>query len=491
MRKLSAALWMCAIVTALWVGQSVAPALAVAPGSAQLLRTMGEEIAQIAEKAQPSVVSIHATSIREEKASSSDDMQKQFEEFFGPFGPQFRFRLPDLPDKRREDALGSGFIIDPKGIILTNNHVVADMDRLEVIMSDGAKYPAKVLGADPESEVAVVKIEAKGLPALELGDSDDLKVGHFVIGVGSPMGLSRTVTFGIVSALDRSEVRVTSFANFIQTDAAINRGNSGGPLLDADGKAVGVNTFIVTTSGGSEGLGFSIPINQAKAVADQLIKYGKVERGYLGVKIGELTPEAAEHLDTGDRKGAIVEEVFEDKPAAKAGLRSGDAIVAIEGKPVKSMNDVLNKIASYAPGEKINLTVVRHGKEKKISAELALRPSQKDLTDQMQDRGPRSGSDDKVEIESIGMGVRTLDSDTAEKAGFSGEKGVLITNVDVAGKAYEIGLKPGMVIQEANGMEIQGVEDLRKALETGKDKRTVMLRILDRTGSQLVFLPRK
>ncbi|MFW6255858.1 MAG: Do family serine endopeptidase, partial [Candidatus Sumerlaeota bacterium] len=412
-----------------------------------------------------------------------------FEEFFGP-----QFRIPRGPNRQqefRQPGLGTGFIIDPDGTILTNSHVVADSDEIEVIMDDGTTYDAKLLGSDPESEVAVIKIDAKNLKYLEPGNSDEMRVGNFVVAIGNPQGLSQSVSFGIVSAINRSEIRITDFSNFIQTDAAINMGNSGGPLLNADGKVIGINTAIVSTSGGSQGLGFAIPVNQAIEIAQILKTKGKMERGYLGIWMQELSPEMAEFLSAKDKTGAVVLQIMPDAPA-QGQLKVDDAIIAVEGENVEGSNDVMNRIASMMPGDKVDMTVIRDGKRKKVTVKLGTRPSRKDLM-MARIHGTQPGQEDAKGKElDLGFTVEKLTQAKAREIGFEEEKqGLLVTNVDVKSKAYKNGLRENMVIEQVNRQDVSSLSGLNKALDAEKAKKHILLRVITPIGAQLILIPRE
>jgi serine protease Do len=470
------------------VGQNVAPQVAYAEKSSGILRAMGDEIADIVQKARPAVVRIESTTIV--KPGGPGDPRRYFEEMFPPgFREWIMPRIPEgeLPPLR---GLGSGFIIDSKGLILTNSHVVQDTDEIEVILDDGRKFPGKVVGSDPESEVAVVKIDAKDLPTVETGDSDSLKVGNLVVAIGSPQGLFQSVSFGIVSALNRSEVGITAFPNFIQTDAAINRGNSGGPLLDIEGRVVGICTAIISTSGGSEGLGLSIPINQALKWARQLEEFGEVRRGYLGVQFRDLAG-FAEHLGTGDAKGAVVVEVQPNTPA-EGNLKVNDAIISVNDEKLSSGMDLLNRIATLKPGEKVELGVIRDGKGMAVKIELAKRPGAEELASGGAPKpSEKPGGPADEDVQEMGFSVRPLaEGETARLGLPPGQGGLLVTQVRVSSKAYGAGLREGMVIEEANKGGVRTADELREALKAGKDKDTVMLRVRHRQGAGLVLIPK-
>lgn len=472
------------LVLLLVLGQFGAPQAFSASVSNGLLKQMSDEIANVVERVRPAVVSVQSTSIKK--------MEDPFEPFEQMFGPQFRERFaPQMPKEQeyRQQGLGSGFIIDPSGIILTNNHVVADMDNIKVMMNDGREFKAKVLGADPDSEVAVIKIDATNLPTLELGNSDDLKIGNFVIAIGSPLGIEfrQTVTLGIVSALKRA-VGITSYDSFIQTDAAINLGNSGGPLIDVDGNVVGINTAIVSRTGGSEGLGLAIPINDARKVADVLRKGGKMQRGYLGLQGSDLTADAATYLGAEDQTGLIITMVMPGTPADKAGLKAQDAVVGLNGEKIANYSEFRNKVAALAPGDKVNLKVYRNKKQMDVTATLAQRPSRKELIAESNGGAPTQEKPEKIDL---GFSVQKLTPKTAEALGYQGKKGVLVTEVDPSSDAGREGLAPKMLITEINNKKVETVEQAKKAIEAGKKMDKVYLLVETQKGStQLIIVPR-
>jgi len=290
-----------------------------------------------------------------------------FEKFFGD-------RNPDQPEDRRDTSLGSGVIISPQGYILTNNHVIEQADEIEIALKDGRTAVAKVVGTDPESDLAVLKTEIEGLPSITLGRSENLEVGDVVLAIGNPFGVGQTVTMGIVSATGRDRLGLHTFENFIQTDAAINPGNSGGALVNASGHLIGINTAIFSRSGGSQGIGFAIPIANAKEVTEQIIQHGHVVRGWLGIEIQDLTPQLAESFGLKDTNGVIVAGVLRDGPADKAGLTPGDIILLVEGEAITDGKQTVKRIAKAVPGTRIELTILRSGKKSTVSATTSERP---------------------------------------------------------------------------------------------------------------------
>lgn len=369
--------------------------------------------------------------------------------FNDPFFQQFFGRqMPQQPAERQFRSLGSGVIVDAeKGYILTNNHVIANADKISVTLNDNRTFDAKVVGKDPDTDIAVIQIKAKNLIAVPLGNSDNLQVGDFVVAIGNPFGLSHTATSGIVSALGRTGIHDGSYENFIQTDASINPGNSGGALVNLEGQLVGINSAILSKSGGNIGIGFAIPVNMARSVMEQIIKYGKVKRGLLGVTVQDLTPDLAKSFNIKETEGAVVSQVMKDSAAEKAGVKQGDVIVSVDGKPVKGSSDLRNAIGLMRPGEKISLGVVRDGKSLQLEAKI--------------------GAKSEGEGTSVGghedLGARF--TNLTENSPLYGEvHGVVVTDVQPDGKAAEAGLRPGDVITSVNRHPIRNLADFRQAL---------------------------
>jgi Do/DeqQ family serine protease len=317
-------------------------------------------------KAVPSVVNIFTSKeIKTPRHPFLDD--PLFRHFFGD-------RLEEEP--QRAASLGSGVIVSSKGYILTNHHVVEAADEIEVALIDGKKFKAKAVGSDPETDIAVLQVEGGSVPAITFGDADALRVGDVVLAIGNPFGVGQTVTMGIVSALGRSQLGINTFENFIQTDAAINPGNSGGALIDSAGNLVGINTAIYSRSGGSLGIGFAIPASSAKQVMEQIIQTGGVTRGWIGVEAREITPEMGESFRMGATTGVLIEGVLRGGPAERAGLKPGDILVAIEGKPVKDPNAMLNLVAALVPGKPASIKLRRDNKDVDVQVAVGKRPTQ-------------------------------------------------------------------------------------------------------------------
>ncbi len=337
--------------------------------SVKTLSKLSEALADVAEAVRPAVVNISTTTV---ETREDDPFGGMFNDpfFRHYFGDQFGGGHPGQKRKFKSSALGSGVIVSEHGYILTNNHVVKGADEIKVILFDKREFKGKVVGTDPRTDLAVIKINAKGLPTLAFGDSSRMKTGDVVIAVGNPFGLNQTITMGIVSAVGRSNIGLADFEDFIQTDAAINPGNSGGALVNGSGELVGINTAIFSTSGGYMGIGFSIPSDMAKAVMDSIIKHGKVIRGWLGVSIQNLTPELSKSLGIKETEGALISGVENNSPAEKSGLKRGDLVIGMNDKKIADVTTLRNMVAAMAPGTKTDFKVIRNGKEQTISVTL-------------------------------------------------------------------------------------------------------------------------
>ncbi|HHO76232.1 MAG TPA: DegQ family serine endoprotease [Deltaproteobacteria bacterium] len=452
------------------------PGLARAQDNAlENLKETGKAFAAVARDASPAVVFIRV----EKEVGSSPAMRLPFDDdffrrFFGqPMPGQPMPGQPQAPQKQKRmvQGQGSGFIITPDGYILTNNHVVGEADKILVKLLDGREFTAKIIGIDPPTDVAVIKIDAKDLPILPLGDSDKLDVGEWVLALGNPFGLSHTLTAGIVSALGRSSIGISDYEDFIQTDAAINPGNSGGPLINLEGQAVGINTAIFSRSGGYMGIGFAIPVNMARNIYSQLIEHGNVTRGYLGVTIQELNDELAKSFGLKDTGGVLISQVMPDAPAEKAGLKQGDVVIRFNGEPVDSVAPFRNKVALTKPGTKVEITVLRDNKEKTFSVKI------EKLTSEV-----NTAMSEPESIEKLGIGVTTLTKDLAQQHGYEGETGVVVTSVSPDSAAARSGIRPGILIKEVNRKQIKNVKDFEKAVSENGDKPILFL-VKDERGT--------
>jgi serine protease Do len=400
-----------------------------------------------------------------------------FERFFGRRFPEGQEQQPGA---RRQQGAGSGFIISQDGLILTNHHVVGDADRVTVKLTDGREFTAKTIGTDPPSDVAVIKIEAKGLPVLPLGDSDAMEVGDWVIAAGSPFGLTQTITVGVISAKGRSQLGLADFEDFMQTDAAINPGNSGGPLLNLQGEAIGVNTAIASQSGGFIGIGFAIPSNMVKAIQQQLVTRGKVVRGYMGVSIQPLTSALAQSLRINTTEGVLVADVAPGSPAAKAGLKRGDVIVSFNGQAVHDPGHLRNLVAMSAPGTKATLQILRENQKREVSVELAELP---------RERTAARGGEEAPAPARLGFGVQNLTPELAKQLGIERPEGVVVTQVDPNSEAYQAGVRRGMVIREINQQEVKNVEDFRQAVQKAEQSKQVLLLVQSPQATMYLTFP--
>ena len=457
--------------------------------SITLLRRMGSAFASVMEKVSPGVVGIQSErrilrATPEKPATGPLDPFS--EDFFDYF---FRRRAPQEDSSRREytqKAQGSGFLISADGYVLTNNHVVADADRIVIELVDGRTMDAQVVGTDPESDVAVVRIQADGLTPVALGNSDALEVGEWVLAVGNPLGLSHTVTAGIVSAKHRSGFNVTTYENFIQTDAAVNMGNSGGPLVNLNGEAVGMNTFILGPAGGNIGIGFAIPINIAREVADQLMKTGAVARGYLGVIPQDLTAELAEAFGLKGIKGAVLTQITQDSPAARAGLVHGDIVPQFDGVAIDSATQFRNLVASRKPGATIPMVVLRDGERRTVDVTLDKRPSAEELSGQRREPPKRPPEEPQRRL---GLTVQDLTPETMTRTGIKEPTGVIIAKVSPGSEAAQKGLREGYVIQEVNRRQISSEQQFKEAVSTAlSEGRRLLLLITDGRVSLYVVL---
>jgi serine protease Do len=434
------------------VAQAVEPKSA--PSSA-----MG--FAPILDPALPAVVSI--TTSRMVKVPQSPFFNDPFfQQFFGG-------QLPRQPQQQRERGLGSGVIVSADGYILTNNHVVEKATDVKVQLADKRQFPGKVIGTDPKTDIAVVKIAATGLPTIALGNSGNLHVGDYAFAIGNPFGIGETATMGIISATGRNGLSIEDYEDFIQTDAAINPGNSGGALLDARGKLIGINTAILSGgSGGNQGIGFAIPINMAKYVMDQILKNGKVRRGYIGVLIQEVTPDLAKSFKVPPEKGALVSNVEPNSPGAKAGLERGDVIMQLNGEPIDGPNDLKLKVAAIMPGTTVHLQVNRGGQTRDMDLTLGEAPSGKGPGNASAEGGGKSAM--------RGVQVDELTADIRQQLGLSPDtRGVVVTEVDDGSPASDAGLQQGDVIQQVNRHPVYSVAEYRHLIDEAGDQPVMLL----------------
>ena len=449
------------------------------------IKAFNKAFTEVSKAVTPTVVSINVVMKAKEK---SQDMK----DFFHFFGPDFK-----LPDTEPQQGSGSGVIISGDGYVLTNNHVVDDADDngLEVIMNDTRRLKAKIIGTDPTTDLAVIKVDEKELPTVAFGNSDALEVGEWVIAIGNPLGLSSTVTAGIVSAIGRS-LRIIpdnqgySIENFIQTDAAINPGNSGGPLVNLNGEVVGINAAIATTNARYQGYGFAIPINLARAVAEDLIKFGKVRRGYLGVNIQTVDETLAKANGLDKAKGVLVQTVVAGGAAEVAGIHEGDIILSVDGKEVNKSNELQSYIGRKHPGDDVVVKIFRNGKTMEKTISLRSRKEEvtpaKDTEKENRDNETEKETAAKLmKLDNLGLTIRPLTSD--EKKELSIDKGVLVSDVKKFSEANNRGLTKNDVILEADKKDIYSTKDLKGVIENHKAGDAILLRVKKSSG-EVVFV---
>jgi serine protease Do len=445
------------------------------------LAAMSQAFEAAAAKVGPSVVSIFAEQVVQANTQQGmpDDAFRDF------FGDQFFRRFFGDPSqggnaRRTVRSLGSGVIVGRNGLILTNNHVVDKASKLSVVIGDKKSYPARVIGTDPQTDVAVIRIDAADLPAAELGDSDGVKVGEWVLAVGNPFQLMHSVTAGIISAKGRSSVGLADYEDFIQTDASINPGNSGGALADLDGRIIGINTAITSPSGGSIGIGFAIPINMAKRVMDELVAKGQVVRGYVGVTLQPIDENMAQALKLKNTDGALVGDVVPDGPADKAGIKRGDVVVAVDGTPVRDNNQARNLVAEGQPGKPMTLGLLRDGARLERKLTLAERPRERG------DQAPQGDRPDGASHQKLGLAVQDLTPEIAQQLGFKNETGAVVADVVPGSPADDAGLEPGDLIQEINRVPVRSARDFERLARGLRSGDAVAL--LVRRGQGTVFL---
>ncbi len=437
-----------------------------------LIKQLSSAFEYAASRVSPAVVPIFAESVVNVPNNPYGVPDDEFRQFFGDDLFRRFFGQPRTPSQQTVRSLGSGVIVSEDGFILTNNHVVAKAKKLSVTVGERQNqkvYSARVVGADPGTDLAVIKIEAKGLPFAELGDSSQVRVGEWVIAVGNPFQLMHTVTAGIISASGRSSVGLADYEDFFQTDASINPGNSGGALADLDGRVIGINTAIETPSGGNIGIGFAIPINMAKQVMPQLMSKGKVLRAYLDVQLQPITQDMAKALKLKSQAGALVASVGPGGPADKAGLKQGDVVIALNGQPVSDINELRDRISRMAPGTTVTLTVLRGGKEMDIKPVLEERPANIEAQ-------PAPEQEQKpLSSEKLGISVQTLTPGLAGQLGYRGDQGVVITDVISGSSADDAGLQRGDLIKEVDRTPIKTAEQFQAAMKNLKVGDTVAL----------------
>ena len=413
------------------------------------------------------------------QGDSQDEIPPFFQQFFGrQFGPNGGNNGNHIPRQRdqREDSLGSGVIISPDGYILTNNHVVDGATDVRVTLADKRQVKAKVIGTDPKTDIAVLKIDGTGYPAITVGDSSKVQVGDYALAIGDPFGVGQTVTMGIISATNRGNLGIEDYEDFIQTDAPINPGNSGGALINDRGELVGINTAILSHgSGGNEGIGFAIPVNLARSVMTQILDHGKVERAYLGIMVQDITPGIEKAMNLKDMKGVLVGDVNSSGPASKSGLQRGDVILAVNGKPMEDSRELRNTISMMSPDATVSLKVLRNGNTSDMNVKLGELP-----TDQAQAKTEEGGSSDHA---LNGVTVENLDAQSARQLGLpAATTGVVVTDIDQSSPLASAGLQRGDVIQEVNHQPVKNVAQFEEAV---KNAGPNPLLLVNRKGSTL------
>ena len=436
--------------------------------------------APIVKKVLPEVVNISTSKVVKTSADSSGQlpqgmqMDPFFRQFFGDDGDHSGHHF-NAPREDRERSLGSGVIVSPNGYILTNNHVVDGATEILVTTSDKHEFKARVVGTDPRTDVAVLKIDATNLPAITIGDSSKIQVGDTVLAIGDPFGVGETVTSGIVSAMGRTNLGIEDYEDFIQTDAPINPGNSGGALVNDRGELIGINTAILSHgSGGSQGVGFAVPANLARNVMDQIVKNGKVTRAYIGVSIQEVSPELAKAFGEAEPRGALVGDVSSGSPAEKSGLQKGDIIVELNGKPIADSNQLRMSISMMAPDSTVNLKVLRNGGERDMAVKLGVLPTDKERAS-VETANPEGALE--------GVSVGNVTDEAVQQLGLpANTKGVVVTDINPSSPVADSGLRQGDVIQEVNHQAVTNVTDFDRAVrKAGKDP----LLLVNRQGNTL------
>ena len=407
----------------------------------------------------PSVVNVSSSKVVHNRMSSEEGMPMDpfFRQFFGQEGNDGGGRF-NMPRDSREKALGSGVIVSPEGYILTNNHVIDGATDVRVTLSDKREFKARVIGADPKTDVAVLRIDAKNLTPITIGDSSKVQVGDVALAIGDPFGVGQTVTKGIISATGRGGLGIEDYEDFLQTDAPINPGNSGGALINDRGELVGINTAIISHgSGGSQGIGFAVPANLARQVMDQVLKSGHVTRAYLGIYPQDVTPAMAKAFGEKDTQGIVVGDVSPNSPAKEAGIQRGDIILQINGKPVTDSNQLRMSVSMMQPGTELKLKTLRNGTERDATVKLAEMPAESAKADSNDREGGRKALD--------GVGVSNLNASIARQLNIpSSTKGVVVTDIDPASKMADSGLQTGDVIQEVNHQAVTNVSEFQRAM---------------------------
>jgi len=434
------------------------------------LQDLNNAFVDIAKAVTPTVVTVFTEKVYKVRYNEFNPFfgNDPFQDFFSQFFGSPHQTKPKVK-KFIQEGMGSGVIVSSDGYILTNNHVVKEADKLKVQLSDKRIFDAKIIGRDPKTDIALIKINAKNLPAAKLGDSDKLRIGEIVLAIGSPLSknLEHTITHGIVSAKGRSNFGLADYEDFIQTDAAINPGNSGGALVNLNGEVVGINAAIATQSGGFQGIGLAVPINMAKSVMEQLKEHGKVIRGFLGAYIQDVTSQMAQAMNLPNTKGALISDVQKGGPAEKAGLKAGDVVIKFNGREINNSTQFRILVASSAPGTKVNLTILRDGKKKVIAVKLG----------ELNETTLTKTSKKKLD-KLFGFNVAPINSQTAKKYGINPDlQGVIITDVKPFSEAARVGLANGDVILAINHHRVKDIDSFNKLVKNLKKGDTILLRV--------------
>jgi serine protease Do len=444
-----------------------------------------ESFADLAAKVTPAVVNISSTHVVAQPDGPGQmplpfPPGSPFEEFFKPFMEQQRQQM----QPRKVTSLGSGFIIDPTGYVVTNSHVIEQAKDIEVTLTDGSEHPAKLIGTDPKTDLALLKVESKRpLPFVSFGDSDKMRIGDWVVAVGNPFGLGGSVSAGIISARGR-DIHEGPYDDFLQLDAAINQGNSGGPTFSTDGSVIGINTAIVSPTGGSVGIGFAIPSNMAKPIIAELKEQGHIERGWLGVAIQELTPDLTQGLNLPSDKGALISSVQAGSPAAKAGLKTGDVVLSFGDRPIASPKELSRVVAETATGATVPVKIWRQGSEQTVAVTVAQMKEEVAAAEGAQE-GPNDGQPTSDTVVQLGATLAPVTDQTREQFGLSeGAEGVVIADLDQDSVLVDQGVRPGDVIERVNDRKVAAPGDVAKALDAVRDdKRTVAVMLIERDGN--------
>tara|TARA_B100000287_G_scaffold275827_1_gene259788 strand:- start:21 stop:1502 length:1482 start_codon:yes stop_codon:yes gene_type:complete len=460
---------------------------------------LSDDFADLVEKLSPSVVNVFTVQKPKKVENNQmpfDNIPPQFRDFFKNFPPGFPFGPqpgPQQPEQERPQALGSGFVIDPSGYIVTNNHVIEQANEIKVKFQDDSELEAKLIGTDKLTDIALLKVEPKKpLNYVKFADSDKARVGHSVIAIGNPFGLGGTVTSGIISAFNR-DINAGPFDSFIQTDASINRGNSGGPLFNLEGEVLGINTAIFSPTGGSVGIGFSIPANLAKPIIEQLKKFGKTQRGWLGVRIQEVTPEIAKSLGLKNEEGVLISMVNAGEPAEKGGLKAGDVILEFDGKKIKDVKSLQRSVAESAVESKAVVKIWRNKKLKSFTVKLGEYEKFNEVANN-QDQNDEEVLSNEIEMDNIGLRFMGLNSDSRTKFGIpKSVTGVVITGVKRDSFAAQAGLSVGSVILQISQKNVKKPDEVKKILDNSVKKgiESVLIQVFENNFSRFLILKLK